>query len=259
MLSITFKTCRGILSNLSRTKKLASFLSSCNYSSSLVPLENTNIQEFRDDKIDVPKYFAPTFNFAAYVNKSETLRKFVELGVDLSNIEKRKGLPQFVLKLDFDRDVKSHLFFLHDLGLPPETFGYFITKNPLIFKESIDDLETRVYYLRSKNFSIEQVREIVSKNPYWLSFTTRRIDRRLGYFQKNFQLTGNEIRSLCIMSPRLITYNMEHIREATFSIKEEMGFDKDEIKCLLLTKPRLWMLSKLLYSDSILTPTIIFF
>lgn len=193
---------------------------------------------------DFPTYFPPSFNLAAYVDKSKTLQKFVELGVDLSKIEKKKGLPQFVLKLDFETDIKKHLFFLHDLGLQAEIYGDFITKNPLIFKESIEDLETRVYYLRSKQFSIEQVRDIVSRNPFWLNISTRRIDRRLGWFQKNFKLTGDDIRFLTCKQPKLITYNMEHIRESTFKIKEEMGFDSDEIKVLLLNKPNLWMHSE---------------
>lgn len=193
---------------------------------------------------DSPTYLAPSFNLAAYVNKSETLQKLLELGVDLSKIEKRKGLPQFILKLNFETEIKKHLFFLHDLGLPAEYYGEFITKNPLIFKESIADLETRVYYLRSKQFTIEQVRDIVGRNPFWLNISTRRIDRRLGWFQKNFKLSGNDIRFLTCKQPKLITYNMEHIRESTFKIKEEMGFDSDEIKHLLLSKPNLWMNSE---------------
>lgn len=217
------------------------------FSSSAVQEVTSDLSQLPDQSRDVqtledfPTYFSPTFNFAAYVNKSETLKKFVELGVDLSKIEKKKGLPQYVLQLDFDRDVKKHLFFLHDLGLPADYYGYFLTKNPLIFKESIEDLETRVYYLRSKKFSLEKVRDIVGKNPFWLSFSTRRIDRRLGWFQNNFKLTGDDIRFLVHKQPKLITYNMEHIRESTFSIKEEMGFDADELKVLLLSKPKLWM------------------
>ena len=209
-------------------------------------IEKPPQNELRDVETieDTPTYFTPTFNFAAYVNKSETLKKFVELGVDLSKIEMRKGLAQYVLKLDFENDVKNHLLFLHDLKIPAEEFGNFITKNPLIFKESLDDMETRVYYLRAKNFTMDQVRDIVIKNPYWLSFTTKRIDRRLGWFQKNFKLTGNEIRQIVHSQPKLITFNMEHIRESTFAVKEEMGFDEQETKALLLMKPRYWMNSK---------------
>lgn len=195
---------------------------------------------------DFPVYFPPTFNFAAYVDKSETLQKFVELGVDLSKIEKKKGLPQFVLKLDFNRDVKPHLVFLHDLGIQPEDFAHFLTKNPLFFKYPLEDLETRLYYLRSKKFELEQVQMIVVKDPFWLNFSTKRIDRRLGWFQKNFQLTGDDIRFLATKFPRVITSNLMHVRQNSFCIKEEMGFDKEELKVILLAVPKLFMRSKLI-------------
>jgi hypothetical protein len=195
---------------------------------------------------DFPVYTQPTFNFAAYVNESETLQKLVELGVNLSRFEKQKGVPQYILKLDFDRDIKGHLLFLHGLGVPAENFGKFITKNPFIFKNSLEDLETRLYYLRSKNFEFEQVQRIVVEDPFWLNFSTRRIDRRLGWFQKNFVLTGDDVRFLATKFPRLITSHLMHVREMNFCVREELGFDADETKVLLLAFPKLFMKSKLI-------------
>lgn len=189
------------------------------------------------------KDYVPTFNLAAYVNKSESLQQFLKLGVDLNSIERRKGLGEFVLKLDFERNVKPHLVFLHDLGVQPELFGEFITKNPLIFKEDLEDLQVRVNYLEAKKFTGQQITRIVTKNPFWLMFSTQRIDKRLGHFQENFKLSGDEVRYLASKMPRLITYNMEHIRKNTFCIAEEMGFNLEESKCLLLNKPKLWMMS----------------
>lgn len=186
----------------------------------------------------------PTFNLAAYVKDSELLQQFVKLGVDLSAVEKRKGLPEFLLRLEVEKDVQPRLLFLQDQGVPAEMFGELITKNPLIFKVDLDDMQTRVHYLESKKFSKQQIQRILTLNPFWLMFSTKRIDNRLGYFQKEFRLGGDNIRFLSSKLPKLITYNMDHLRKATFCIREEMGFDKEEIKALLLAKPRLWMLSK---------------
>ena len=105
-----------------------------------------------DDNI-VP-FLEPAFNFAAFTNKSETLQQLVNLGVDLTKIEKRKGLPQFLLRLDFERDIKHHITFLNDLGIPANTYGRFITKNPLFFKESIEDLGMYISMLLSILFFI---------------------------------------------------------------------------------------------------------
>lgn len=188
--------------------------------------------------------FPPTFNFASYINKSPTLQQLLNLGVDLYSIERRKGLPQFVLKLDFERDMKHIIQFLHDQGIPPDHLGRFITKNPLIFKEHSDDLGVRINYLESKMFTKEQIAKILDKNPFWLMFSTQRIDKRLGFFQKSFSLSGQEVRELSCKAPRLITYSMEHVRRSTFSIREEMGFEAAEVKEILLKVPKIWMMSK---------------
>lgn len=113
----------------------------------------------------------PTFNLAAYVNHSETLQQLIKLGVDLSKIEVRRGLPEFVLKLDFEKDMKNHIQFLHqECGIPMEAFGAVLTKNPLIFKESLIDLETRVNYLKYKLFKPGEIARIAELNPYWLMY-----------------------------------------------------------------------------------------
>ncbi|XP_058829278.1 transcription termination factor 3, mitochondrial [Topomyia yanbarensis] len=184
------------------------------------------------------------FNLAAYVNRSESLQQLLNLGVDLHKLEKRKGIPQFVLKLDFERDMKQHLRFLTDIGIPVKDLGEFLTKNPMIFKENLENMEIRINYLRSKRFLPEQIIRIVHKNPFWLMISTRRIDKRLGFFQKTFQLAGDEVRLLTTKQPRIITYNLEHIRLNNFAIKEEMGFGKHELKHLLLSKPKLWMINQ---------------
>lgn len=205
-------------------------------------LSGTKVAEIVTANDDAP--VSSAFNLAAYVKQSPNLQELIKMGVNLHSIEKRKGLGQFVLNLDFERDVKSHLIFLHDLGIPAESFGDFITKNPLIFKESIDDLTVRVNYLEHKKFQPSQIINIIQTNPFWLMFPTKRIDRRLGFFQTTFELTGAEVRQLAVTNPKLITYNMEHIRLNTFTIKEEMGFEKEEVKSLLLQRPKLWMLAQ---------------
>ncbi|XP_017863596.1 PREDICTED: transcription termination factor 3, mitochondrial [Drosophila arizonae] len=184
----------------------------------------------------------PTFNLAAHVNNSKTLQQLLSLGVNLHSIERRKGLGQFVLKLDFEENVKPYLTFLSDQGISADDFGKMITKNPLIFKEDLDDLQTRVDYMKSKRFSVEALQRIFTKNPYWLMYSTRRIDRRLGYFQKEFHLSGHDLRLLATKEPRLITFNMEHIRKSVFTLREEMGFSNKELQTLIVHTPRLMMI-----------------
>lgn len=189
----------------------------------------------------------PSHNLAAYVKRSPTLRQFIDLGVDLHQIERRNGLAKFVANLDFDVHVQPHLRFLADIGLPVDALGKFLTKNPLIFKEDLDDLTTRVNYLESKLFKGSEIARIVEKNPFWLMFSTQRIDGRLGFFQKSFELSGAQIRQLVLRQPKLITYSLDSVRKNSFVIREELGFEKAETKALLLAAPKLWMMSRNFY------------
>jgi mTERF domain-containing protein len=62
-----------------------------------------------EDLSTVAPYFQPSFNFAAYVNNSPTLQELVKLGVDLHSLERKKDVPEFILRLEFNRDMKEHI------------------------------------------------------------------------------------------------------------------------------------------------------
>lgn len=193
---------------------------------------------------DIGPPLTPTFTFAKYANKSRTIQELVKLGVSLYKFEGRTGMVQYILNLDYERDVMPYIRFLHDSGVPADHLGEFITKNPYIFKEDLDDLHTRIRYLRAHNFTMPMIKTIICKNPKWLLYGTKDIDNRLGYFQSNFKLNGSEVRLLTVKAPKMVTYKMIHLLENTFSIKEEMGFDQKQVKRLLLTLPRIWVKSK---------------
>ncbi|KAL0119748.1 hypothetical protein PUN28_007885 [Cardiocondyla obscurior] len=193
-----------------------------------------------EDLSDIGPPLTPTFSFAKYANKSHTIQELVKLGVALYKFEAKEGMVQYILNLDFERDVMPYIRFLHDCKVPADYLGKFITKNPYIFKEDMDDLHTRIRYLRAHSFNREMIQFIVCKNPGWLSYDTTFIDGRLGYFQSEFKLSGNEVRMVAVKAPKVITYNMRHLLENTFSIREEMGLDKKQVKRLLLSVPKIW-------------------
>jgi mTERF domain-containing protein len=72
--------------------------------------EDTSIIEpCNEDISTVAPYFQPSFNFAAYVNNSPTLQELVKLGVDLHILEKKNGVPEFMLQMEFNKDMKEHI------------------------------------------------------------------------------------------------------------------------------------------------------
>lgn len=197
-----------------------------------------------EDLSHIGQYQLPSYNIAKYANSSKTIQRLMKLGIELYKHETDIDLMKFLLSKDFEKDLFPYIRFLHDCGIPGDYLGKFLTKNPYIFKQNMDDLYTRIRYLRFHQFNIEMIKIILCKNPTWLNYSIRSIDTKLGYFQDNFHLSGEELRQLTVKNSKLITYKMSHIMENTFAIKEEMGFNKIETKILLLSQPRLWMKCK---------------
>lgn len=107
------------------------------------------------------------YNMAYFANSNAIVSTLIEMGVSVHTWDRDPSIGAFILKLDLERDVKPRLLYLHDLGIPPERHADVITANPHIFRESIDDLNVRIEYLRSKKFSNEAIREIVIQAPKW--------------------------------------------------------------------------------------------
>lgn len=186
----------------------------------------------------------PTFNLAAYVNESYSLQQLVNLGVEIYKFDKNPEIMETILKLDFERDMKPYIRFIIDCGVPIEELGYFFTKNPMIFTEHMDDLITRINYLEHKKFNKQMITTIIRKNPIWLSQSTVEIDKSIGFFQNNFYLSGDNIRSVVTKLPKLITYPKKQVNLMMFSLNEEMGFNRSERKRFLLIYPRIYTMSK---------------
>lgn len=207
------------------------------YNDSPLESNNTNFST-------ISPVLRPTFNLAAYVNESYSLQQLVKLGVELYKFDRHPKIMETILRLDFERDMKSYIRFVHDCGVPVEELGNFFTKNPMIFTEHMDDLITRINYLESKKFTKEMITTVIRKHPKWLSQSTVDIDKSLGFFQTNFYLSGENVRNLVTKLPKLITWPKRSVNLMMFSLNEEMGFNFSERKRLLLIQPRLYMMSK---------------
>ncbi|XP_068239939.1 transcription termination factor 3, mitochondrial [Palaemon carinicauda] len=212
-------------------------------SDTVVPTKKKNDALLRvneEDLVDVAPQIRPTFNFAAYANKSHTLQELIKLGVNLTKWEKDQEISSYLLRLEFE-DMKPHIIYLNDVGVSADDLGRWLSLNPYIFKESIGDLQVRFNYLLSKKFDRLQIARIISRNPKWLLHSTVEIDSKLGFFQHTFKLSNREVRLLATKQPKLITHNLELVKVRNFSILEEMGFTFEEMKSLLLSKPKLWL------------------
>ena len=108
--------------------------------------DETQLTDYQPDKQRKVAFPTKIYNFAPLVNQSETLREFVKLGVDLSEVEKT-SMADRIIKMNFKKDVKPYLLFLHDLGVAPDDFGKVLTTTPYLFQEDIKTLKVSMAIL----------------------------------------------------------------------------------------------------------------
>ncbi|XP_028673077.1 transcription termination factor 3, mitochondrial [Erpetoichthys calabaricus] len=207
------------------------------------PLENIT----EDEAVQInaePPLPACSNTLKHYVEQSETLRQLVLLGVDLSKLEQRPNVGNMLIRLDFEKDIKEKLLFLKEVGVPENQLGPFLTKNPFILTENLEDVQIRVSYLKSKKFTNTAIARIISKAPYLLNFNVERIDNRLGFYQKELGLSKQKTMNLVTRLPRLLTGSLEPVKENLKVYEIEFGFHKNEIQHIISTVPKVLTANK---------------
>ncbi|KAM4550613.1 transcription termination factor 3, mitochondrial isoform 2-T2 [Fundulus diaphanus] len=179
-----------------------------------------------------------------YVDKSETLTKLVQLGVSLWKLERRPNVGSMLLRLDFNRDVAPRLLFLKEIGVDDSRLGYIISHNPFILSENLENLQARVNYLKSRKFSSETVASMVSRAPYLLNFSVKRLDNRLGFYQQQLKLSSANTRNIVARLPRLLCGSLEPVKENLKVCEIELGFKENEIQHIVVAVPKVLTANK---------------
>ena len=149
-----------------------------------------------------------TRTLANLVNHYETLQKLVDLGMDLFHLELRYNIAPTLAKLKWEEDVVPRARFLLRLGMNVTELGDYLTRNPFILTQEVHHLIERVKYLQSKMFTKSDVLRIVTLSRYWLNYDAKLIDGRLGWLQKQFELSGDQLRQLIVLEPRVIAFGV---------------------------------------------------
>lgn len=195
--------------------------------------------------ISIPPSIPPaSASLQDYVDKSETLSKLVQLGVSLWKLERRPNVGSMLLRLDFNRDVAPRLLFLKEIGVEDSRLGYIISHNPFILSENLENLQARVNYLKSRKFSSETVASMVSRAPYLLNFSVKRLDNRLGFYQQQLKLSASNTRNIVARLPRLLCGSLEPVKENLKLCEIELGFKENEIQHIVLAIPKVLTANK---------------
>ncbi|KAM8883990.1 transcription termination factor 3, mitochondrial [Synchiropus picturatus] len=210
--------------------------------------ELSPLDEISDDEaagLSVPMRLPPSAtSLSVYVDRSETLTKLVQLGVNLWKLEQRPNVGSMMLRLDFQADVLPRLLFLKQIGVDESHFGRIITLNPFFLTEDLCNLEARVNYLQSKQFKVEAVASMVTKAPNLLNFSLKRLDNRLGFYQQQLGLSAANTRNVLSRLPRLLCNSLEPVKENLKICEIELGFKKNEIQHIVLAVPKVLTANK---------------
>ncbi|UXI21400.1 Down syndrome cell adhesion molecule-like protein 1 [Sarcoptes scabiei] len=182
-----------------------------------------------------------SFNLAAYINRSITLQKLLQLDVNLSKIDKDVNLASFIVRCDFENDIQPLLILLLDYGINGYEAGDVLNKNPYLLTINPDDLKTKINYFLFHKFTKENIGSILRKFPQLFSLKLPTIDENIAALGEEYALNPKEIRHVIQQYPKIVTLNQVRLKRCTFTFHEEMGFTETEIKSILLRYPILWL------------------
>ncbi|VDK85637.1 unnamed protein product [Onchocerca ochengi] len=192
-----------------------------------------------------PLLLPPThsWSIANYVNHLPVLQVLVELGMDLFEVDLTTDIGRKLVKLDWENDVRPKLIWLiHQVGMPIIDVGSYLTRNPYFLLQDLGSMQVRLNYLYSKQLNKAKILKIVRNNRFWLNTDVKIIDARLGWIQKTFELTGDEMRQVIVTEPRVIIYGIGPLERLVIMLNEELEFTKEQIKAILLEDPRVFMI-----------------
>jgi mTERF domain-containing protein len=145
--------------------------------------------------------------------------------------------------MDWKKDAFPRLNWLvKSIGVDRETLASYITRNPFFLIQDLGEMKERVSYLKSKKFTKPQIAKIVTENRYWLNMDIKTTDARLGWCQRQFHLNGNEVRHLVVKEPRLIMFGLGPLQRIVLLLNNELRFERQDIKRMLIEDPRLFMI-----------------
>ncbi|XP_022657003.1 transcription termination factor 3, mitochondrial-like isoform X2 [Varroa destructor] len=187
--------------------------------------------------------------------KVEVIQKLIHLGVSMYEWDKKPHITQNIIKLDWNRDCEPRIELLvNHGGVDPADLSIILTKNPLLLCEEFQLLDTRIKYLQAEisakwneggwGMKSNEIGRIITKDPFWLSFSVERLENRLDFFKNQFKLDKNMLKKLMTIYPKVITANLRMLILNKLSMSDEFGFKFHEIQNVLMTAPKLFTMNK---------------
>jgi hypothetical protein len=214
-----------------------------------IPLDLRDLysdEEIQRSLNDHIKHMSPslrpfTFDLAYLINQSETLKRFITMGVDVYRWNQPNEKARYILKLDFERDCLAHIVFLNELAIRNRDLSDFLSYNPWIFKETIDDLRVRTNYLTSRGLSSDSISQICKRAPYLLNLSTKILENKFTWFMKKFRLSNEKCNEALIRVPKLFTLPLNEINNTYSQMNQKLDFQHEDLQSIFQVYPKLFI------------------
>ncbi|VDL65114.1 unnamed protein product [Nippostrongylus brasiliensis] len=192
----------------------------------------------------VPSKHAPPVysrSIVPFINYSPLLQAFVDIGVNLFEVEQTTRAAKHLLRLDMEKELQ----WLVSLGFDVNDLGEYLTRNPFFLLQDLNDLETSVRLSRISGNSFNKFvrREIaIGFSRYWLNVDVKTMDSRLGWIQEQFRLSGDDVRDLIRKDARVVMFGLGPLQRLVTLFNKEFEFTPKQMKKMLLSDPRLFIM-----------------
>ncbi|KAF8381337.1 hypothetical protein PRIPAC_70479 [Pristionchus pacificus] len=185
-----------------------------------------------------------------YVNHVPLLKRLVDVGVDLFEIEcKYPAVPRHLLRLPY-AEAREKIRWLVSIvfanpalaGFTPDSLGDYITRNPYVLLQKLDDMKARVNYLASIKFNRKEILKLVSEFRFWLNIDVKSTEKRLDTVTGMFGLRKSAMRQVLVKEPRLLMFGLGPIKRIWDLLTVEFGFTAEQVKDMLMDDPRLFIM-----------------
>ncbi|KAI3382201.1 hypothetical protein SNEBB_004781 [Seison nebaliae] len=205
---------------------------------SLVKVLSGNLVKKTSKKIDKT-------NIISYVDRSECLQNLLKLGIPIGKWNRKSNINNWILTIDWKKDVEPLLkYLISQLNFTVIDCGRLLSKNIHIVRIPIYLIQNRINFLLSYGLCKEEISNSFKSAPYLLNFEVERLENRLNFYERAFDLTREETCLVIGKHAKLLTSKINDVVTVRYTMKYLMELKEDVMKSILLESPNVYLSDK---------------
>ncbi|KAM4858474.1 transcription termination factor 1, mitochondrial-like [Urocitellus parryii] len=186
-------------------------------------------------------------------------RKIMTSDLEIVNILERS--PESFFRSNNNINLENNIKFLYSVGLSQKCLCRLLANAPRTFSNSLDlnkqmiEVLQEVCLFLGHNDPTDFVRKIISKNPFILIQSTKRVKANIEFLQSTFNLNKEELlQLLCGPGAGILDLSTECAKRNYTNIKEKLfslGCTEEEVQKFVLSYPDMMFLADKKFNDKI--------